>query len=74
LGELLINVTKGRKTDKVVLSGGAAVNEFIYQGLSRRLAEDDLPLFLPRRIPLGDGGLAFGQIIAGSLYLTDFSE
>lgn len=74
LGEMLVDAIKGRKADKIVLSGGAAVNEFIYQGLSRRLAEDDLPLYLPRRIPLGDGGLAFGQIVAGSLYISDFSE
>jgi hydrogenase maturation protein HypF len=69
LGDLIICSIKGFRIDGVVLSGGAAVNEFIYMGLYERLREEDLMPNLPRKIPLGDGGLALGQIIAADLLI-----
>jgi hydrogenase maturation protein HypF len=66
-GELILKSIKGLRVDHVVVSGGAAVNEFIYRGLRDKLSEDQLIFHLPRRMPPGDGGLAFGQIIAASL-------
>jgi len=66
-GELILKSIKGLRVDHVVVSGGAAVNEFIYRGLRDKLSEDQLIFHLPRRVPPGDGGLAFGQIIAASL-------
>ncbi|MEM0368080.1 MAG: carbamoyltransferase HypF [Desulfurococcaceae archaeon] len=71
LGELVVESIKGSRVDNVVISGGAAVNEFIYRGLRDKLFEVNLTLHLPRRIPPGDGGLAFGQIIAASLNYMD---
>ena len=67
MGDMLVETTRGYGIDHVVVSGGAAVNEFIFQGLRERLRSENLPLYLPRRIPSGDGGLSFGQIIAASL-------
>ena len=66
-GELILESIKGLRVDHVVVSGGSAVNEFIYRGLRERLREEDIVPHLPKRIPPGDGGLAFGQIIAASL-------
>lgn len=70
LGELLVETVRGYRVDSVVISGGAALNEFIYRGFANRLREEGLSPYLPRRIPPGDGGLPFGQIIATSLLKT----
>ena len=67
LGDVLLESIRGTRVDHVVLSGGAAVNEFIYRGFSDRLREESLKPHLPRRIPPGDGGLAFGQVVVASL-------
>ncbi|MEM4913958.1 MAG: hypothetical protein QW579_07150, partial [Desulfurococcaceae archaeon] len=64
---LVVKTTRGTRVEAVVVSGGAAVNEFIYNGLSDTLTEEGFKPHLPRRIPPNDGGLAFGQVIAGSL-------
>ncbi len=67
LGEMLAEAIKGTKVSGVVISGGAAVNEYIYAGLADSVKALDLVPLLPRRIPPGDGGLAFGQVIAADL-------
>ncbi|MEZ0393771.1 MAG: carbamoyltransferase HypF [Desulfurococcaceae archaeon] len=72
LGELAARAARGW-ADAAVISGGAAVNDFIYSGASRALAEIGLELRLPRRIPPNDGGIAFGQVVAASLALEDGS-
>lgn len=66
-GELIVSSIKGTHVEKVVVSGGAAVNSYIIEGLETRLGEDGLKILLPKRISPGDGGIAFGQIIAASL-------
>lgn len=68
LGELMLSSTRGYPVDYYVASGGAAVNTFIIKGVRDRLREDDLELYLPRRIPSNDGGIAFGQIVSASLH------
>lgn len=69
LGDVFVYSTKGLRIDGVVASGGAIVNEYIYNGLRDRLKEEQLFPSIPKRIPPGDGGLAFGQVIAASLAL-----
>ncbi|MCC6040889.1 MAG: carbamoyltransferase HypF [Desulfurococcaceae archaeon] len=66
-GELITLSTKGLGVESIVLAGGAAVNELIYMGVHERLREEGLIPKLPRRVPLGDGGLALGQVIAADL-------
>lgn len=64
LGELIIKSAGPISWDRVPISGGAAVNEIIYEGLSMRLGEEGLRPVLPRNVPPNDGGIAFGQVIA----------
>lgn len=64
LGELIIRSAGPISRDRVAVSGGAAVNDIIYDGLSRRLGEEGLRPALPRSIPPNDGGIAFGQVLA----------
>ncbi len=52
-------------SSKIVLSGGAAVNSIIYRGLSNYLREYGIEVYLPKKIPPNDGGIAFGQIVYG---------
>jgi len=68
-GELLTNSIKGLRIENTVLiSGGAAVNNYIGMGFKQRLDEDDLKLYIPLKIPLNDEGVCFGQVVAASLY------
>ncbi|MEM0505757.1 MAG: carbamoyltransferase HypF, partial [Thermosphaera sp.] len=67
VGELVLMSAVKRGVDVIVASGGAIVNDYIYQGLKDRLALEGLTVHIPRRIPPGDGGLSFGQVIAAML-------
>jgi len=63
LGEAIKHYLRGRKAlSKVPLGGGAAVNNFIVKGIRDSLKEDDIEVYLPRRIPVNDGGIALGQV------------
>ena len=73
-GELIINTMKGYKAEPIIpISGGSAVNNYIIEGLEKRLSMGDLKLYIPSKIPVGDGGIGFGQVIAGYLF-KDFSR
>lgn len=69
LGEALGRVVKEEFGDlklPVVVSGGAAVNNYIVKGLRSVLGD----VLLPQGIPAGDGGLAVGQAVSASLSLA----
>lgn len=56
-----------RNTEQfVVVSGGAAVNTYIVQGIKEVLREEEIGVLLPKRVPPGDGGIALGQILVAS--------
>lgn len=55
--------------EAVVASGGVFLNRVLAASLRERLG--DLPLWLPRRVPVGDGGLALGQAAIASCASRD---
>ncbi|WP_440059658.1 carbamoyltransferase HypF [Thermogladius sp. 4427co] len=61
-GRLVTEIAKGRDVrSEILVSGGAAVNEFIIEGLEKTLAGSNFSILMPRRIPPNDGGISFGQ-------------
>lgn len=55
--------------EKVVISGGCFQNKRLTEQLQRMFAKENIPLYVPGRIPCNDGGIAVGQLaIAASLY------
>lgn len=66
LGEALGQVVREELGDlhlPVVVSGGAAVNDYVVKGLRRVLGG----VRLPRGVPAGDGGVAVGQAVVAAL-------
>jgi hydrogenase maturation protein HypF len=52
------------KPDYVVLGGGAAVNDFLVRGVRDSLEELRIPVLMPEKIPLNDGGIPLGQVVS----------
>jgi len=50
------------KNNAILLGGGAVVNEYIVEGVERVCRGRGVKVFLPRRVPPNDGGIALGQI------------
>jgi hydrogenase maturation protein HypF len=48
--------------DTVVLGGGVFHNDLLTTQLTARLTERGFRVFLPREVPVGDGGIALGQV------------
>jgi hydrogenase maturation protein HypF len=48
-------------TEVVVLSGGVFANRGLLQTTGRRLLAAGLRVLIPERLPVGDGGIAYGQ-------------
>ena len=46
---------------RVVLGGGVFQNDLFTTDLRRRLTGAGFEVFLPREVPVGDGGIALGQ-------------
>ncbi len=61
LGEIAALSNSKATLSEVFVSGGAAVNSYIYRGIMDALSEQDMEIRLPRRVPAGDGGIALGQ-------------
>jgi hydrogenase maturation protein HypF len=48
--------------DRVVLGGGVFQNDLFTTELTTRLTDLGFRVFLPREVPVGDGGIALGQV------------
>ncbi len=62
LGMIASEACSKNPVNRVIISGGAAVNDFIVEGIERILEEKGLRAAFPKRVPPNDGGIALGQI------------
>ena len=63
LGEIASKYLRGADRQYIFVSGGAGVNDYIIRGI-RKGGEVDVAL--NNKVPLGDGGIALGQIYLAS--------
>lgn len=71
LGRIAAEAARGRRVCReVMLGGGAAVNDYIVEGIEQELREAGMELVLPRRVPPNDGGIALGQVGAALLAMS----
>jgi hydrogenase maturation protein HypF len=54
-------VARARGVQGVVLGGGCFQNQLLLEYFIRKLEQQGLVAYLPRRIPVNDGGIALGQ-------------
>ncbi|WP_277019742.1 carbamoyltransferase HypF [Sulfuracidifex metallicus] len=64
LGEALAEVAMSLSPNKILVSGGATVNQFILKGI---VDNSKVEVITPRKVPAGDGGIALGQSYYSSL-------
>jgi len=48
---------------KVALSGGTFQNRYILERVEKKLSTAGLTVYLPREVPVNDGGIALGQLV-----------
>ncbi len=51
----------------VALGGGCMVNRLLLKGLTEGLVAHGFDVLIPRKLPPGDGGLAYGQAVIGAV-------
>ncbi len=54
---------------RVVLGGGVFQNDLLLSDVVARLETCDFEVYVPRRTPVGDGGIALGQVLVASARL-----
>ncbi len=69
LGEIALKHAS-KSENKIMVSGGAAVNTYIIRGLKHAVEKNDCKVILPRKLPPGDGGLAVGQAVIASVRIS----
>jgi hydrogenase maturation protein HypF len=60
LGEALVKAALRLNPDVILVSGGAAVNEYILKGMEDN--SQGIRVVTPSKVPAGDGGIALGQL------------
>jgi hydrogenase maturation protein HypF len=64
--EAAVRLAGGLGLDRVVLGGGVFANDLLATDLAARLTGAGLQVFLPREVPVGDGGIALGQAVVAA--------
>ena len=60
----------GHATDRVVLSGGVFQNRRLVESVSAGLEQEGLRVLVPERLPVNDGGIAYGQAAVAAAALA----
>ncbi len=70
LVEIILEIAKRSKLNKVVLSGGCFQNVFLLNRTIQKLQENNFSVYRHQRIPPNDGGIAVGQIALALNHLS----
>ena len=60
-----LQISKGTGIKKVALGGGVFQNKILLTKIIGMLEKEGMEIFLPKRVPINDGGLALGQAAIG---------
>lgn len=72
IAEWLIHHCQNSQINQVVLSGGCLTNRVFTSGICHALKQQNITPFLPKNLPVNDGGISLGQAwIAGLLALEN---
>jgi len=72
LAEIALKAIKGTELlPKILISGGAAVNDFIVKAIIEKAKEEDVEVILNKQVPPGDGGLALGQAAIAASHIVE---
>jgi len=66
IGEMGTRAAAEHGLDRVVLGGGVFQNRLLAEDLCGRLSRNGLRAFLPAEVPVGDGGIALGQVMVAN--------
>ena len=66
LAETELENYDGPRRMPLLISGGAAVNDYIYMGAADAAKARGRTVHIPGKVPPGDGGIALGQIIVAA--------
>jgi hydrogenase maturation protein HypF len=64
LTDMILSVAMRTSQERVVLSGGCFQNKYLTERVYRLLTMHGFHVYIHRRIPPNDGGIALGQVIA----------
>jgi hydrogenase maturation protein HypF len=71
LANLAVQVTRRFRYGRVMLTGGCFQNRILSRKITDRLVEEGVKVYIHRRVPPGDGGIALGQIYVASQKIKD---
>ena len=66
IAEAAITAAADAGLDRVALGGGVFQNDLLTTALTARLTQAGLRVFLPREVPVGDGGISLGQVLVAN--------
>lgn len=67
LTEWIKKISREKKIDHIVLSGGCFLNKILSDGLINALSASGITPLLPRNLPPNDGGISLGQAWIGGI-------
>jgi hydrogenase maturation protein HypF len=63
LTDIAVQIREEQKINQVVLSGGVFQNHLLTRSLLAALKQNNFSVYLPEKLPVNDGGIAFGQAL-----------
>lgn len=62
LAEAIVQIADHLSIEKVILTGGCFMNNYLLNRSVKRLTESGFKAYTQQRVPAGDGGISLGQI------------